>query len=141
MSRFYLGGGVFDSTMKKDAVIFTLQTLWAEEDLGFNIEFDYKVNKKSIVFSFKRDFIYLITGGYFLADRDMMMLTGLPIEAFDSYKDPVVWPIIASGSNYYGDKHGFIALFKKLTKKYADVVLNRVIIEEADDVLVLKLIY
>ena len=141
MLKFYLGGGVFNSTMDKNVVIFTLQTLWAEEDLGFTIDFDYKVNKKSIVFTFKRNMPYQVTGGCFLVDRDMMMLTGLPVEAFNPYGKPVMWPIIIMGENYYGDKQSFTALYKRDNKKYAEVNLKRVIIEEADDVLLLKLIY
>ena len=141
MLKFYLGGGVFDSTLDKDAVIFTLQTLWAEEDFGFTIDFDYKVNKKSIEFTFKRKMPYQVTGGCFLIDRDMMMLSGLPVEAFDPYGEPVMCPIIMMGNNYYGDKQSFAALYKQYNKKYAEVKLKRIIIDEADEMLVMKLIY
>ena len=141
MLKFYLGGGIFDSTLDKNAVIFTLQTLWSEEDFGFTIEFDYKVNKKSIEFTFKRKMPYQITGGCFLIDRDMMLLSGLPVEAFDPYGEPVIWPVIMMGNNYYGDKQSFAALYKQYNKKHAEVKLKRVIIDEADDILVMKLIY
>ena len=141
MLKFYLGGGVFDSTLDKNAVIFTLQTLWGDEDFGFTIDFDYKVNKKSIEFTFKRDMPYQVTGGCFLIDRDMMMLTGLPVEAFDPFGKSVIWPVVMNGANYYGDKQSFTALYKYYNKKYAGVKLKRVIIDETDDTLVLKLMY
>lgn len=139
--KFYLGGGLFDTNIDKNAVIFTLQKLWTEENYGFDIEFDYKVNQKSIIFTFKRKMPYQITGGYFLVDRDMMMLSGLPVEAFDHYDEAIMWPIIMMGNNFYGDKKSFIALYKEYNIKYAGVKLKRVIIEETDDVLVMKLIY
>ena len=141
MLKFYLGGCVFDINMDKNAVIFALQTLWAEENFGFTIDFDYKVNKKSIEFTFKRDMTYQVTGGCFLIDRDMMMLTGLPIEAFYPDGEPVIWPVIMMGNNYYGDKKSFTALYKQYNNKHAEVKLKPVLIEESDDVLVMKLIY
>ena len=71
----------------------------------------------------------------------MRMLSGLPVAAFDPYGKPEIWPVIIMGQNYYGDKQSFAALYKRDNKKYAEVDLKRVIIEEADDVLILKLIY
>ncbi len=141
MSKFYLSMAVIDTAIFEKTVIKQImRELWdQEEELHFPIDFDYKLNNKSICFTFKRNVKYNVIDNDALIDLDMMMISGYPFSAFDARSgEAVLWPVYPFYNNYYGGMKAFKKLFKREAEEQLGHKLKRVVIKRDDQVLTMK---
>ena len=144
MSKFYLAAVVIDTDVfEKDVVKMIMKDIWSlEKELSFPIDFDYKLNRKSASFSFKRDVVYNVIDDDALIDLDMMIISGFPFSAFDPRsKETIMWPLYPFYNNYYGGKKAFTKLFKREAEEQLGYKLKRVIIRRDDQMLTMDVIW